>query len=877
MDQCPKCSSSVESGSPVCPACGSLLGGTKSPTRALEGIDASTGAPNQPPASSPTQTAAGRFATGAMIDNRYRVIEMLGRGGMGEVYRAEDQRLGVSVALKFLPPDLAADPIALARLRDEVKLARRVSHPNVCRVHDMGMEAGQPFITMEYVDGEDLATLLRRIGRVAGERAIEIAREITSGLAASHAAGILHRDLKPANVMLDRNGQTRVTDFGLAITGEEARRTNEIAGTPAYMSPEQLNGEGPSVRSDLYALGLLLYELLTGKRAFQASTLKELGQQQRDMTASFPATLSQELGPGAEKTILQCLAWDPQRRPESAMAVLTALCGGDPMGAALAAGQTPSPAAVAAAPVQGALRPVTAWLCFAGIVISLIMYLTLGGRISFIERARLPLPPAALAEKAREAFRDLGYGGANTHEAYGFAYGNTGGVETAESEQHLIVFWYRSSPFPMLPEILYDSKVTFDAPPLGEDDVAAWFASDGRLLSLTAMPSNQSTTSRAVREPDTTTLFRLAGLDLSTLSPTTPSRKPPVYADRRLAWTRRAPDGFTSTVEASFNDGRVVDFSMNPNYAPRTRLARTNAVLIPSDLWNLIKFAILLASIPLARRNLRRGSGDRQGARKLAAFVFTTNLVWALLSASHVAQFQAEDSNLIAWISMSLYYGGTAWMLYIALEPLVRRVWPEKLVSWTRLLVGHFGDPMVARDVLVATTFYFAYKALEVGFMALQSHAPLFVGGPLDPLVGLNHSFALTLWFATNAVRVGLMALLLLFLLRRLGGKGWIATAGLLVVVTLLVGVDFGTKHVSYLAFAMVTSIFFVILLTRFGLLAAVAYLFIAYSLWGTTSLTSWYSGCTWWNIGVVMACALSGLYYSTARRPFGDRELIDA
>lgn len=217
IDQCPKCSSPVESGSATCPSCGNFLNTGSSPMQTVDVIAAS--AIRSP--GSPTQRAS-RFAAGAVIDNRYRVIEMLGRGGMGEVYRAEDQRLGVSVALKFLPPDLAADPVALARLRDEVKLARRVSHPNVCRVHDMGMEAGQPFITMEYVDGEDLATLLRRIGRVAGERAIEIARQITAGLAAAHAAGILHRDLKPANVMLDRNGQARVTDFGLAIAGEEA-------------------------------------------------------------------------------------------------------------------------------------------------------------------------------------------------------------------------------------------------------------------------------------------------------------------------------------------------------------------------------------------------------------------------------------------------------------------------------------------------------------------------------------------------------------------------------------------------------------------------------------------------------------------------------
>ncbi len=180
----------------------------------------------------------GRFAPGTLLGGRYRIIERRGRGGMGEVYRADDLKLGQPVALKFLPADVDRDPAKLTQLHTEVRMARQVSHPNVCRVYDIDEIEGSTFLSMEYVDGEDLASLLRRIGRFPEERALEIARQICAGLAAAHERGVVHRDLKPANVMLDGTGKVRLTDFGLAGAAGEALR----AGTPAYMAPEQLAG-----------------------------------------------------------------------------------------------------------------------------------------------------------------------------------------------------------------------------------------------------------------------------------------------------------------------------------------------------------------------------------------------------------------------------------------------------------------------------------------------------------------------------------------------------------------------------------------------------------------------------------------------------------
>lgn len=156
-----------------------------------------------------------RFPPGMLIAGRYRIISLLGRGGMGEVFRADDLTLGQPAALKFLP-QVGLDGLMLERFRNEVRIARRISHPNVCRVYDIGETDNQMFLSMEYIDGEDLSSLLRRVGRLPLDRCLEIARKICAGLTAAHDQGVLHRDLKPSNIMLDRRGEVRILDFGLA-------------------------------------------------------------------------------------------------------------------------------------------------------------------------------------------------------------------------------------------------------------------------------------------------------------------------------------------------------------------------------------------------------------------------------------------------------------------------------------------------------------------------------------------------------------------------------------------------------------------------------------------------------------------------------------
>jgi serine/threonine-protein kinase len=257
--------------------------------------------------------AGARFTAGQLVGGRYRIVASLGRGGMGEVYRAEDTRLGQHVALKFLPADVAADTRMIDTLAAEVRVGRSVSHPNVCRLYDLVEADGVAFIAMEFVDGEDLASLLRRIGRLTGDKAIALAHDICAGVAAAHDAGVVHRDLKPSNIMIDGRGRARITDFGLAVGRTEAR-SRDFAGTPAYMAPEQLAGEPADVASDLYAIGTVLFEMFTGHRLFEASTADDLRALHR-RAKPRPSSIVPEIDPAVERLILSCLDEEPQRRP----------------------------------------------------------------------------------------------------------------------------------------------------------------------------------------------------------------------------------------------------------------------------------------------------------------------------------------------------------------------------------------------------------------------------------------------------------------------------------------------------------------------------------------------------------------------------------
>jgi len=353
-----------------------------------------------------SQGGGDRLAPGLLIAGRYRIVAMLGKGGMGEVYRAEDLTLGQEVALKFLPSTFAEDPAFLERFHNEVRIARQVSHPHVCRVYDIFEGNGQLFLSMEYVDGEDLGSLLKRIGRLPGDKALEFSRKICAGLAAAHDKGVLHRDLKPGNILIDGRGQPLLTDFGLAAMAGEVEDIR--SGTPQYQAPEQRSGKEVTAKSDIYSLGLLLYEMFTGRQAFSGDTLAELDAQQARGTVTSVTSIARDVDPAVEAVIERCLDPDPAKRPTSAIAVSAALPGGDPLAAALAAGETPSPELVAAAGTAGIPLKLSI-ACMIAICVALVLNLFVGSRASLLSRIPLDLPEEVLKVKAKDLIATAGY------------------------------------------------------------------------------------------------------------------------------------------------------------------------------------------------------------------------------------------------------------------------------------------------------------------------------------------------------------------------------------------------------------------------------------------------------------------------------------
>jgi class 3 adenylate cyclase len=266
------------------------------------------------------------FLPGTFLAERYRIVAPIGRGGMGEVYRADDLKLDQPVALKFLPSALVGDPKLREALYNEVRQARRVSHRHIGRVHDIGETDGLHFFSMEFIEGENLASLLRRIGRLPSDKALALGCQLCAGLQAAHEEGLLHLDLKPANLMIDERGDLRITDFGLAKLSSEAEASQQLAGTPGYMAPEQWLRRESSKSSDLYAVGLILYEMFTGQRLHAGRSVEEIiAWHQSEAKPEPPSQHVADLPESIEVLILHCLQKDPVDRPASIGAVLTSL------------------------------------------------------------------------------------------------------------------------------------------------------------------------------------------------------------------------------------------------------------------------------------------------------------------------------------------------------------------------------------------------------------------------------------------------------------------------------------------------------------------------------------------------------------------------
>jgi len=782
-----------------------------------------------PSLTSSSSVDEGRFLPGTIVAGRYRIAGLLGRGGMGEVYRATDLTLGQAVALKFLPEATARDERALVRFYNEVRMARQVTHPNVCRVYDIGQLDDVPYISMEYVDGEDLASLLRRIGRLPGDKAVETARKLCAGLAAAHEKGVLHRDLKPANVMIDGRGNVVIMDFGLAGLSDQLQ-ADVHSGTPAYMSPEQLAGTEVTQRSDIYALGLVLYELFTGRRAFEAASLMELMQMQERGAPPSITSVARDLDPTVEHVVLRCLERDPSRRPSSALAVAAALPGGDPLAAALAAGEMPSPDVVAAAGEMVCHRSWTsiAWLTAALAGIALVGWW--GARVNILNRVRLDAPPEALALQARNLLKSLGYTArpADTHNSlayndsfrdYLFSHLDVEAAywKTSATMPPLVRYWYRESPTPMIAVGSFNTWIGYDDPPFEVPGMLrVRTGPNGELEQLDAVPPEMDPSGPAAPF-DWNRLFSAATLDPARFQPAEPQWLPMGGWDQRAAWTGTTPGLPTPLrVEAAAWRGRPVFFRVLGQWShPERSPAQGLHGMSPRA---MLLYALLLAAIPVAWRHLRAGTADLQGGSKLGLLCCASMLTGQLIGSHHIFA-NAEFSVFWRAVGVAIVNSGIVFLIYVALEPWVRRGWPQTLIPWSRFTTKGIRDPLVGRDLLCGAFFGAVMTAFNLSAIALQGSHPWL--SALPPLVNTRQFLSFVGEVGMDSLFDPVQYLFLLFLCRMVLRRQWLATSACILILAVVIAG--GTPSWIGLPIGLAFGSFFAFVMLRFGFLCMIA------------------------------------------------------
>jgi len=830
-------------------------------------------------------TENGQFVAGTILAGRYRIIGLLGKGGMGEVYKAEDIKLSQTVAMKFLPDKMEKDKGALELFHTEVRIARQVSHPNVCRVFDIGQIEGRHFLSMEFIDGDDLSSLLKRIGRLPSERAIEIARQLCVGLSAIHHAGILHRDFKPANVIIDGNGKARITDFGIAGIEEDISKDALRVGTPAYMSPEQISGKGVSQRSDIYALGLVLYEIFTGKQAFTADSIPELIKKHQSETPTNPSDHVKGIDPLVESVIFQCLEKDPNERPPTALHVAMALPGGNPLQVAMEAGQTPSPEMVAASPKKGALKPALALACLIGGIALILFCIFAAMKISPHNRVPLTKSPEVLSERGNEIISKLGYTDTPVDTQYGFQYDfaffghvtQKGGPlpDISTGQPLIVVFDQRQSPHYMS-SLMSGMQDAIPEPQTRSGMRSIRLDTRGRMVEFSAVPPEFTGDPAAPVKPDWTAVFNAAELDPAKFRETEPHWTPPAAFDARTAWEGALPDhaDIPLRVEAAAFQGKIVFFKL---IYPWTRPdMKPDSSFTPRDWVGLfiyvgILIGILGAAIYLSWKHVKSGSGDRKGGFKigLAVLVFTFSGIY--LSTNHVPAFFPELDRFFNALREGLRNAAFTWLLYMALEPVVRRNWPELVVSWNRLLAGDWRDPLVGRDVLIGAlagvlhfSLIFLGKIGERHFYNDNSVIPFPVNQSLS---GLRFAVASGLNNAGSGIWTGFMlvgCLIILFSIFRRRLFAGLAFFALMCTVQTL----FFAHSLVYLPITILISTLMCVTIYRFGLVTTVTSMFvfisIQYTLF-TSNLSAWYASSMFLTVFLILALLIYGFKTSLA------------
>jgi hypothetical protein len=615
---------------------------------------------------------------------------------------------------------------------------------------------------------------------------------------------------------------------------------------------------------------------------------------------SRPSTVVKDLDPIVEKVILRCLETEPTARPATALAVAAALPGGDPLAAALAAGETPSPQLVAASGETTGLRPRAAVACLLLVLVGLAVGASMMIRYSGLEKMHLEQTPEVLTQKAHEIISRIGYPEKPADSGAGFNY-DTDFRDYAEHDKgtakspafwdtvmagrpSILYFWYRQSPklmsasdyqdFLLVPGILEPG----DPPTTVSGMVNVQLDPQGRLIYLQVIPPQKEDVPPPATAPPTdwSPLFAAAGLDVSQLQPAQPQWNSLAAADTRAAWTGVWPGStWPLRVEAASWHGKPVHFALiGPWNKPWRMVSPETAAEKKSRISQIIGLSLLISlligSALLARRNYRHGRGDREGAFRLAVIMFTLEILMWLCRSHFVAGFETFGLLMLC-IASGLLWGGTMWMLYLAVEPWIRRRWPQALVSWTRLLAGQLRDPLVGRDIL----FGVAFGTIWLVIFQLENIPLARIGAPPGLasqayLVGGRHALGQWLSQIPNSISGTLQFFFLLLGLKVVLRKDWIAAT---VFVGFFVGLRaLQSSHLAvdlpaiFLIYAILVLIVF-----RFGLVPLAAAVFTVDMLANvpmTMDTSAWYMGTASLALLSVVALAGWGFYHSLGGEP---------
>jgi protein kinase-like protein len=772
-------------------------------------------------------------APGTLVGGRYRLEVLLGRGGMGSVYRAHDSELDQTIAVKFLYRKQAGDAGAIELLRREVQTARRITHPNVVRIFDIGTADGEPFVTMEFVAGEDLGSLVRRVGPLPPMQVTQIALQLAAGLAAAHRAGILHRDLKPANVMIDSAGNLRILDFGIASALDDPRALRRLSGTPGFVAPEVLDGQLPSERSDLYGWALVVRFAATGAVPAKDSSHHNNADDDRFREAG----VSDELAAAVQS----CLSPDPAKRLPSSAELVALLSAEDPLGEVLRSGQAPSAVLLAATsswkPGRHSLHVL---LAIGGLL--LVAIVLLADQTLFLSRCGLVKSPDALREIAQRMFIDLGYKLPSNGQRIGVTLDtdclqyirahpqvSNAWQQVAAGELPAVFFTYRQgdrrlpSPFS-----LTANELEQPLPPV------ATIRLDGRgnLLLLQITEGSQDNP-KATQATDWAKLFSLAGLSMPDFHNAETRSLPTVFADDVHHWQGPLPVDANQTlhVTAAARQGRPVYFNLQYPWqwemaGESSRSQVSHFVAIRRAGWLV---AIVLAAA-FAWRNAKQGQADWQNARRVAVCVLALAALDWLCGSRHSLNFAQEITAAFDWLLVIVFCSAVAGVTYLAVEPLARRWWPWSIITLRRLLEGRVRDRAIWADLLLGLVVGLGCVLLRQSLSLANRVVGISVSGlnDFDPSqnlldhFGMRYRFAVLVSALLLAVLQSLLLLTLMIAARRIMKSTLLAAAMVIVLTAALSIVGRGLlSPIDWLARTLLLAIAAGVLL-RVGLLASV-------------------------------------------------------